>query len=227
MSYLSLIHRPRPSPQPQFVDMQLLWWMTRLPRCVKIPGGSFNTSLMTQFLQESKLERRRVPFYSAQWEREGKQTEGEGEEVGEEEHKRLLSVISLPLKSSQGRRATHFPSLQIQAAHFTKHLSVTRSHILFKYNTYCCLGLSLCLSGFLCLQSSFNTTYYWINDKNPVRSSFKFSNWNLQTWTGSAGIRDLHVEKPQINRPNAMPQQRTSPMRVCLTPVTTHSAARP
>lgn len=183
----------------------------------------FNDSVSSR----EQVGKKTSPFLQHPMGERGKTDRGGGEEVGEEEHKRLLSVICLPLKSPQGRRAAHFHSLQIQAAHFTKHLNVTWSHILFKYNTYCYLVISLWLSGFLRLQSSFNTTYDWINYKNPVRSSFKFSNWNLQTQTGGAGIRDSHIEKPPINRLNATPQQQTSPVWVCLTPVTTYSPARP
>lgn len=91
----------------------------------------FNDSVSSR----EQVGKKTSPFLRRPMGERGKTEGGGGEEVGEEEHKRLLSVISLPLKSPQGRHAAHFPSLQIQAGHFTEHLSVTLPHILFKYNT--------------------------------------------------------------------------------------------
>lgn len=112
----------------------LRWWRTCLPKEPwehQNPCGLFCTSLMTQYLQVSQWERRQVPFYNAQWEREGKTDRdkegGRGRGREEEEHKRLLLVMCMPLKSTQGWGAPVFSSLSIQAAHFTKHLRMTLS----------------------------------------------------------------------------------------------------
>lgn len=68
------------------LSISLRWWRTCLPEEPWVrqnPCGLFCTSLMTQYLEESQWERRRVPFYNAQWEREGKtDTDKEGGREG-------------------------------------------------------------------------------------------------------------------------------------------------
>lgn len=69
----------------------------------------FNDSVSSR----EQVGKKTSPFLQRPMGERGKTDGGGGKEVGEEEHKRLLSVISLPLKSPQGHRAAHFSSLQI------------------------------------------------------------------------------------------------------------------
>lgn len=117
MSYLSLIHRHRSSPQPQSrsVNTWPLWWRTtRLADCVKT----------SERLAQRKFNDYRVSWGSARrkddglflhglMQGRGKTDRGRREWAGERKHKRLLSVTRPPFNSPQGRHT--FPPLHIQA----------------------------------------------------------------------------------------------------------------
>lgn len=97
--------------------------------CQRNPCGLLGRSLMTQYLEGSEKERRRVNFCNTQWERGGKQKwkEGKREEGGreEEEHKRLLMVMFVLLKSSQGLWCTsHFQSVLNSPIFFSSYLKI-------------------------------------------------------------------------------------------------------
>lgn len=101
------------------LSISLSWWRTCLPDepwgC-QTPCDLLGVSLMTQYLEESEYERRRVPFYNAQRETGGKtETQrGRGEEGGwQREHKRLLLVMFMALRSPQGCGAPAFSSFWV------------------------------------------------------------------------------------------------------------------
>lgn len=150
MTYLSLIHRLCPSPQPQFSACQHVAapLETRLP--VQNPhGGSLNKSLMTPgCLQKSRLERRQfLSTVPNGRERETREREERvSERAREGKHRRLLSVIRLPFNSPPGRHTPHFPSSQVQAALNSDPMALfsSKQHILLpKFHSVegACFGL--------------------------------------------------------------------------------------
>lgn len=131
--------------EPQSVDIQALMedllagGALTVPKPLWLSGQKLNDSISWRaWVGKKKSRFLQCPM----GERRGKQTEREGEGGRVEgEHKRLLLVMCMPLKSPQGCGAPAFSSVSIKAAHFMKsyiqHLRMTTSFLQFFQNKWC------------------------------------------------------------------------------------------